>query len=242
VAGLLEHEDPDVALEAAVTLKHMEDERGEAFFGADLENRDRAYDRLRERFPTWEAVLEVTEDELAADDPDEPAIGLLNLRGVTMTRLHRHEEAQQALAAAISRCERTGDPLALARTELNRAHLERRCGRPFAASTPFYRYRAPTVRGSFVPAIALPEMLATIADICANPDHEVDLQDLEVDLASYIPIIRHWNSLDELTYQVLLVNGVINLGSSATELARYTGEVCKARRVAERISGAREGV
>jgi hypothetical protein len=111
----------------------------------------------------------------------------------------------------------------------------------FTVSTPFYSYREPMVRGSFVPAIALPEMLATIADICGNPDHQVDLQDLEVDLTSYVPEIRHWNSLDELTYQVLLVNGVINLGSSATELARYTGEVCKARHVAERISGAREG-
>jgi hypothetical protein len=113
-----------------------------------------------------------------------------------------------------------------------------RTGEPFTASTPFYGYRAPMVRGSFVPAMALPEMLATIADICSNPDHQLDLQDLEIELTSYTSSIRHWNSLDELTYQVLLVNGVINLGSSATELARFAGEVRKARHVAERISGA----
>jgi hypothetical protein len=109
---------------------------------------------------------------------------------------------------------------------------------PFTIGTPFYRYTAPTVRGSFIPAIALSEMLATIADICSNPDHDLDLASLEVDLNDYASI-RHWNDLDELTYQVLLLNGVIYLGSSPSEVARFPGEVRKARHVAERISESR---
>jgi hypothetical protein len=107
-------------------------------------------------------------------------------------------------------------------------------------STPVYRYRTPdnAVRGGFVPAVALPVMLSTIADICSNPDHELDLEDLEVDLSVY-SAIRHWNDLDELTYQVLLLNGVIHLGSSETEVARFPIEVRKARKVAQVICRAR---
>ena len=104
-------------------------------------------------------------------------------------------------------------------------------GDTFTVSTPFYDYAATRARGDFVPSLALPEMLATIADICGNPDHELDLGELEVEPAVYDGV-GHWNSPDELVYQVLLVNGVINLGSSETELARFPGEVRKAHHVA----------
>ena len=112
-------------------------------------------------------------------------------------------------------------------------------GDTFTVSTPFYDYAATGERGDFTPALALPEMLATIADIIENPDHELDLGELEVEQEVYDGV-HHWNSTDELVYQVLLVNGVINLGSSETELARFPGEVRKARHVAEVIV-ARQG-
>jgi hypothetical protein len=113
-------------------------------------------------------------------------------------------------------------------------------GRTFTISTPHYRYEIPdqAVRGSFVPAIALPGIAASIADICGNPDHEMELSELEVDLSVYDGI-RHWNDLHELTYQVLLMNGVIHLGSSETEVARFPMEVRKAHAVAQRICAAR---
>ena len=114
-------------------------------------------------------------------------------------------------------------------------------GEAFTVSTPFYDYAATRSRGEFVPAVALPEMLASIADICANPDHELDLDELEVEQAVY-ESVHHHNSIEELIYQVLLVNGVINLGSSETELARFPGEVRKARHVAEALQSARSSI
>ena len=113
-------------------------------------------------------------------------------------------------------------------------------GRYFTIDTPRYRYQAPdqAVRGSFVPAIALPGIVASIADICGNPDHDLELGELEVDLGAYDGV-KHWNEIHELTYQVLLVNGVIHLGSSETEVARFPMEVRKAHAVAQRICAAR---
>ena len=81
----------------------------------------------------WDEALAVLRGEPAEDDPDEPAAGVLNLRGVTLTRMGRHEEADAALTEALARATRSGDPLARARTELNRAHLNRRRARPAAA-------------------------------------------------------------------------------------------------------------
>lgn len=120
-------------------------------------------------------------------------------------------------------------------------------GAPFTLSTPYYRYERgarrvspelgearPGSEDGFVPALALPEMIAAIADICANPDLECDLSKLEVDPEDRAAI-RYWSSVEELTYQVLLVNGVINLGSSEAELTRFPYEVRKARYIAEQI-------
>lgn len=90
----------------------------------------------------------------------------------------------------------------------------------------------------FTPAIALPEVLDAIRDIVVNPDHELDLDGLEVDFGVFKPV-QHRNSLEELAYQILLVNGVITLGSSETELARFPGEVRKAHHVARRIQDRR---
>src|SRR6185503_4216943 len=81
----------------------------------------------------FEGALAALQGEPQTDDPDEPAAGLLNLRGVTLTRLQRHDEAQAALAEALARATSAGDALARARAELNLAHLDRRRGRPAAA-------------------------------------------------------------------------------------------------------------
>lgn len=130
-------------------------------------------------------------------------------------------------------------------------------GALFTLSTPHYRYQKPgraagrvskgasraeqsaEGRARFVPALALPEMTAAIADICQNPNLDIGLSTLEVDLADY-ERIRYWNSLDELTYQVLLVNGVISVGSTGAELARFPYEVRKARYVAQLIAAQRQ--
>src|SRR5262249_54543825 len=82
---------------------------------------------------SWDAALEIIAGEPQPEDPDEPAAGLLNLRGVTLTRLGRHEEAAATLAEAQARALRSGDLLAQARSALNQAHLDRRRGRPAAA-------------------------------------------------------------------------------------------------------------
>lgn len=143
-------------------------------------------------------------------------------------------------------------------------------GTPFAPATPFYRYekteQRPAARpsvvsstsgapdqsrggavseasspryGEFVPALVLPEVRAIIVDIGHNPDLDIDLGKLEVDLADY-DAIRYWNDLEELTYAVLLVNGVISLGSTDSEVARFPFEVRKARAIAQRIAANRE--
>lgn len=106
----------------------------------------------------------------------------------------------------------------------------------FTLSTPYYRYASSpgTAGRAFTPAIAVPDMLAAIADICKNPDHAIDLTELHVDLSHYA-CIPFWNSREELVYQVLLVNGVVTLGSPATEVARFASEVRKADDIAARI-------
>ena len=111
--------------------------------------------------------------------------------------------------------------------------------RRFSIVTPYHGEQSQDQRGNFVPAIALPEHLATIADIASNPDCALFLDGLDLDLSQY-QRIRYWNGLDELTYQVLLVNGVIALGSSETELARFPTEVRKAHHIAERIVDSRK--
>ena len=143
-------------------------------------------------------------------------------------------------------------------------------GAPFAPATPFYRYEKtkqppsahPSVvstasemrdqskngkgsetssprYGDFVPALVLPEVRAIIADIGHNPDLDIDLGKLEVDLGDY-DAIRYWNDLEELTYAVLLINGVISIGSTESEVARFPFEVRKAWTIAQRIAANRE--
>lgn len=108
----------------------------------------------------------------------------------------------------------------------------------FTLSTPCYRYQQTGGEPKpFVPAIALPEIVDAIADIRATPD-ELDLSELRVDLRTY-DRIRSWRSLEELTYQVLLVDGVVTLGSSDRELARFPAEVRKAAEIAAQIVKAR---
>lgn len=112
-------------------------------------------------------------------------------------------------------------------------------GQPFTLSTPHYEYHPQaTVRKAFAPAIAVPETLAVVADICTNPDYDLSLPELDADLGQY-DCITYWNSIEELTYQVLLVNGVISLGSSETEVARFPYEVRKAHVLAQLIAQSR---
>jgi len=103
----------------------------------------------------WEAALEATAGEPRPDDPDEPAAGLLNLRGVALTRLQRHEEAEATLAEALARARAAGDALARARAELNIAHLDRRRGRPAAAVEGLQHAAAAFTEAGHVPGRAL---------------------------------------------------------------------------------------
>jgi hypothetical protein len=108
---------------------------------------------------------------------------------------------------------------------------------PFTQSTPYYELD-PTQQatsGAFAPAIALPENVAVIRDICNNADFDFNARDLEIDLRQY-DSISYWSGIEELTYQVLLMHGVIGLGSSDVEVARFPFEVRKARLVAQRIA------
>ena len=111
---------------------------------------------------------------------------------------------------------------------------------PFTLSTPLFEFdakgSAPT--GAFAPAIALPETVEVIRDVCANLDYTFSARDTQIDVRPY-DCIGYWNGIEELTYQVLLLNGVIGLGSSDDEVARFPLEVKKARLVAERIAGER---
>jgi len=112
--------------------------------------------------------------------------------------------------------------------------------RRFTLSTPYYRYE-PSAGGGpkpFAPAIALPEIVAAIADICQNPDYDMPLSALATNLAEY-DRIRYWNSREELVYQILLVNGVVAVGSSEREVGRFPSEIRKAAYVATQILAAR---
>jgi hypothetical protein len=113
-------------------------------------------------------------------------------------------------------------------------------GEKFTLSTPLYQYQA--VQGvsckPFIPAIAVPERLEVIADIRANAEFDVDLSMFCAGLADYDRIC-YWSSLEELAYQVLMVNRVIDIGSSDEEVARFPYEVRKACYIAELISSRR---
>ena len=87
----------------------------------------------------------------------------------------------------------------------------------------------------------MPEHLATIADICQNPDYERRFVDRDVSLERF-SALTYWRSIEALTYQVLLLNGVITLGSSESEIARFPVEVRKARKIAERIAATRQPI
>ncbi len=113
-------------------------------------------------------------------------------------------------------------------------------GRALDLGTPFSGSDLPATRDSgFVPALALPLTLLALRDIEDNPDHRADLHALEVDLSRY-KAIRHHNSLEELAYQVLLVNRVLLPGATESEVARMPGEVRKAFHVARLLLAARE--
>ncbi|MGC4115497.1 MAG: aminotransferase class I/II-fold pyridoxal phosphate-dependent enzyme [Myxococcales bacterium] len=116
-------------------------------------------------------------------------------------------------------------------------------GRAFTFSTPYYRppAEAAATQKPFKPAIAMPDMVEAIRDICSNPDHELDLSHLHVDLWEY-DRIQWWRSREELIFQVLLVNGIVTLGSSGRELARFPAEVRKAATIADRIGSDRKPV
>jgi len=113
----------------------------------------------------------------------------------------------------------------------------------FTFATPYYRFLASANAGErvFVPAIARPEMIEAVRDICGNPVHDLDLSHLHTNLADY-ERIRFWNSREELIYQVLLVNGVVGLGAAERQLTRFPAEVRKAERIAEEIMAARKPV
>ncbi|MCB9554801.1 MAG: aminotransferase class I/II-fold pyridoxal phosphate-dependent enzyme [Deltaproteobacteria bacterium] len=115
--------------------------------------------------------------------------------------------------------------------------------RTFNIPTPYYQPASSAGAGNepFVPAIALPEHLATIADICQNPDYERRFVDRDVSLERF-SALTYWRSIEALTYQVLLLNGVITLGSSESEIARFPVEVRKARKIAERIAATRQPI
>ncbi|HEY6909387.1 MAG TPA: aminotransferase class I/II-fold pyridoxal phosphate-dependent enzyme [Myxococcales bacterium] len=113
-------------------------------------------------------------------------------------------------------------------------------GKAFTLSTPYYRLQA-GARGAakaFVPSLALPEIVEAIRDICSNPDHQLDLSEFKADLWAY-DRIQHWGCLEELAWEVLLVDGVLTLGSSASELVRFPAEVRKAAHIANEIVRAR---
>jgi len=114
-------------------------------------------------------------------------------------------------------------------------------GHAFTFTTPYYQPHVgeATELRPFVPAIAMPEMVEAIRDVCANPDHDLDLTHQRVDLWEY-DRIRWWRSPEELVFQVLLVNGIVGPGSTGRELARFPAEVRKAARIAERIRAIRE--
>lgn len=113
-------------------------------------------------------------------------------------------------------------------------------GESFTLATPYYRYE----RGDggepkqFVPVLALPEIVETIRDLCDNPDYDLDLSELRADLWKY-DRIGHYRGVEELVYQVLLIDGVVTIGSSEREIARFPAEVRKAAAVAAQIVAAR---
>ncbi len=115
-------------------------------------------------------------------------------------------------------------------------------GHDFTLRTPYYRFQAGDARGQrpFVPAIAVPEIVEAVRDVCLDADYEVDFAELKTDLWAY-DRIRNWSSPEELAWQVLLVDGVFTLGSSGQEVSRFPAEVRRAAHVADQIVRARSG-
>jgi hypothetical protein len=111
---------------------------------------------------------------------------------------------------------------------------------PFTLSTPFYQVDSQdgSPMGSFIPTMTLPENGNVLRDICLHRDHASRAHDFSADLSAYHGI-KYWGSLEELTFQVLMINGVVGIGSTDDEVARFPIEVIKARRVAEHIASER---
>lgn len=128
--------------------------------------------------------------------------------------------------------------------ESRHVHFFDHHGMVVTLKTPFYQGPTTAARPSveFVPTIVLPEIRWAIQDICNNLDYDIsNVVELEMDLALYDGI-TFWSDREELIYQVLLVNGVINLGSPESAVARFPLEVRKAAQIADVIAQRRKEI
>lgn len=116
--------------------------------------------------------------------------------------------------------------------------------------TPHYKSNARNSRSGlkpkFKPSLATQEVHSTIENICSNEENQhINLSDYTFNTDDYFKMdgskvakdskIRKWNNPQELIYQILILNGIIELGSKEGFLYEQIEEVMKAQKIAEAI-------
>lgn len=127
--------------------------------------------------------------------------------------------------------------LLLERQQSDSIHLVDGDRRTIPIHTPYYQNKQGENGSVFKPSLITTEVATAIKDICDNQDYALNLDGYNPDLSLYRHI-RHWDTKEELIYQILIINGIMRLGYHASDLALQTHEVRKAEKIAEKIIAA----
>lgn len=107
--------------------------------------------------------------------------------------------------------------------------------------TPHYKYNPDSVKLPFSSSLITPEISDVIRKVCNNPEYnKFSLGSFEFVMSEY-KNIQAWDSKEELTYQVLIKNGLARLNYSDTNISQIPPkEVKKAEKIAEAIMAERK--
>jgi hypothetical protein len=124
----------------------------------------------------------------------------------------------------------------LERHEANTIKLVDAEGNLIPIQTPEYAYDPEASEREFTPTLITPEIKHAIHRTCNNASYDRNLDDFKPDMSLY-ENIQNWDSEEELTYQVMLANGVIRLSQDYAEVLRHPPEIKKAQFIAQKIIG-----
>lgn len=102
-------------------------------------------------------------------------------------------------------------------------------------STTRYQYDPEISEQTFRPTLITPQIKQCIQEILREKSHnDISFDNLEFDAGIYRRIQQYDNE-EELIYQILILNGIINLGTPEADLYKAPREVKKAARIAREL-------